>query len=230
VCQEETYFLELVRYIHLNPLRAGIVDSVAELDRYAYCGQSALLGKMHRPWQDTAYVLRQFGKTAAQARKAYQAFVEAGIPQGRRPELTGGGLIRSLGGWTAVKEQRFAGETPVKSDERILGESDFVEAVLRKADEQFTRQHALQRKGVTFERVVARVAKICDVEPRDVMARGRQERRAAARSLLCFWLARELGIPLASIARQLGMSPPGVSYAAQRGEALVRKHHYKLAE
>lgn len=45
VCQEETYLKELVRYIHLNPLRAGIVDGLQALNEYGYCGHSALMGK-----------------------------------------------------------------------------------------------------------------------------------------------------------------------------------------
>jgi len=57
VCQEDLYFTELVRYIHLNPLRAGIVASVPELSRYPYGGHSALLGTTKRPWQATEYVL-----------------------------------------------------------------------------------------------------------------------------------------------------------------------------
>ena len=53
LCQEDTYLLELVRYIHLNPLRAGIVRDIGRLHRYPYCGHSVLLGKYDRDWQDT---------------------------------------------------------------------------------------------------------------------------------------------------------------------------------
>ena len=49
-----------------------------------------------------------------------------------------------------------------------------------------------------------------------------------SRNLLCFWAVRELGLPLTALARQPGLSPPGVSYAVQRGEATVRENHYEL--
>ena len=97
ICQEETYLRELVRYIHLNPVRAGMVQTVDELRRYKYCGHSSLMGKAKRDWQDTDYVLGYFGKRKAEARKKYESFVKEGVTQGRRNELTGGGLIRSLG-------------------------------------------------------------------------------------------------------------------------------------
>jgi putative transposase len=62
LCQEDTYLLELVRYIHLNPLRVKLVQSLAETDKYPYSGHSALMGKVPRDFQDTDYVLRLFGK------------------------------------------------------------------------------------------------------------------------------------------------------------------------
>lgn len=65
LCQEDTYLLELVRYIHLNPLRAGIVRDIGRLHRYPYCGHSVLLGKYDRDWQDTDYVLRLFDNTVS---------------------------------------------------------------------------------------------------------------------------------------------------------------------
>ena len=54
--------------------------------------------------------------------------------QGRRPELVGGGLTRSLGGWKAVKNARFSGQDRMKSDHRILGDSAFVMEVLAEAE------------------------------------------------------------------------------------------------
>ncbi len=82
LCQEDAYFKEFVRYIHLNPVRATLVLTLSDLDRFPYSGHSALLGKKKRPWQDTDYVLRFFGER-------YRAFVEAGFDQGRRDELSG---------------------------------------------------------------------------------------------------------------------------------------------
>jgi putative transposase len=66
------------------------------------------------------------------------------------------------------------------------------------------------------------------MDSREVVAAGRQRHRVTARSLLCFWGVRELGLPLTDLARRLGLSPPGVSYAVQRGEGMVRENHYEL--
>jgi REP element-mobilizing transposase RayT len=94
VCQEDTYLKELVRYIHLNPIRSGLVPNLDTLDKYPYCGHSALIGEVECKWQQTDYVLSAFGKKESVAKKAYRQFMEEGVHQGRREELTGGGLVR----------------------------------------------------------------------------------------------------------------------------------------
>jgi len=89
-----------------------------------------LTAKRKNDWQDTDKVLGMFGDKAGPARRAYRAFVKKGITQGKRSDLTGGGLVRSAGGWAAVKALKRA-KIFQKSDERILGDGNFVESVLK---------------------------------------------------------------------------------------------------
>ena len=103
LCQEDLYLKELIRYIHLNPLRAGIVSDYRSLGRYCYCGHGVILGHFRNDWQDTEYVLNLFGEDTRSSRRGYSEFVRKAVDQGRRPELVGGGLLRSQGGWTGVK-------------------------------------------------------------------------------------------------------------------------------
>ncbi len=112
-------------HFHLNPLRAKLVASMAELDRFEFCGHGVILGKLQKDWQDVDKLLGMFGKRVGEARRNYRDYVEQGIEQGRRTDLIGGGLIRSSGGWQAVKAMRRL-RMHAKGDERILGESDFV--------------------------------------------------------------------------------------------------------
>ena len=225
VCQEEVYLKELVRYIHLNPLRAGVVADLAGLQRYRYCGHGALIGAAEVPWQDADHVLTFFGVNISSARDAYLAFMEEGLEQGSRKDLTGGGLVRSLGGWV---EAGRAGRDHVMSDQRILGESDFVERILSQADETLDRHYALKASGYDLQRIAERAASLLGVEVADLFSRSRQGAKVKARSLACFWAARELGMSLSDLARALGMSIPGISYAVTRGEALARENGFRL--
>ena len=87
LCQEDPYLKELVRYIHLNPLRARLVKQISELDHYAYSGHSVLMGHIDRHWQDVDNVLSLFADKIKTGRKRYREFVNRGISDGRRPEL-----------------------------------------------------------------------------------------------------------------------------------------------
>ena len=82
-------------------------------------------------------LLTVFRKTPAAARRSYAKYIKAGYGQGRRPELTGGGLIRNLGGWAAAKKLRLKGQDRLKVDERILGDSDFVTAIVDRDFESY---------------------------------------------------------------------------------------------
>ncbi|MBW2137338.1 MAG: transposase, partial [Deltaproteobacteria bacterium] len=144
-----------------------------------------------------------FGKRKPQAIRAYESFVREGIAQGRRKELTGGGLIRSLGGWTEVRE-KLKGRDHVMSDERILGDSHFVDSVISRSDEQYERRHLLNRQRYDLDRIAGRVAEVFGIEPDDVFSRGRQRKKVQARSLLCFWASRELGISHTELAKTYG--------------------------
>lgn len=230
ICQEETYLKELVRYIHLNPLRAKIVSSMSELNIYPYCGHGVLLGKDHVGWQDARYVLSCFGKTTKQARDRYSIFVEEGIGQGRRPELTGGGLIRSLGGWEKAKEIKRNGQDRIKGDQRILGESDFVQGILDDAEERLTRFYELKNKGYDLEKVEVRVCEIFGIDRDELFSRSRIKARADARGLYCYWGSRELGYAMSELSRRLNISVPGVVYAVRRGERISKEYGYKLID
>ena len=227
LCQEDTYLLELVRYIHLNPIRAGSVKDLEGLDRYAFAGHSTLMGKVRRKWQDTGSVLGLYGAKVGAARRRYRAFILDGISQGRRPELTGGGLIRSAGGWEEVKRMREA-KAFQKSDERILGDGDFVEQVLRACDEKMVHSYHLRAKGYDLEKAIMRVSDLMNMGPSQILRAGKQRGRVQARSLLCYWAVRELGISMSELSVKLGLSLAGVSQSVRRGETIAVETGYRL--
>jgi len=230
ICQEDAYFRELVRYIHLNPIRGGIVEGLNGLNGYPYGGHSALTGHKQRPWQETRYVLSYFGKKLSAARTRYISYVQEALDQGRRPELTGGGLIRSLGGWDEVKKGRLKGHERIKSDERILGDGDFVMNILSDADERLDRRYELKSLGYDLDKVEQKVLEIYQIEREDLYSKGRQRIRAEARGLFCYWAVRELGYGQAELGRRLGMTQPGVGYAVQRGEHIVKENNFLIGK
>lgn len=229
LCQEDNYLLELVRYIHLNPLRAKQIFSLKELDSYPYSGHAVLLGHYQNEWQSTDDTLKLFGKKVSKARKRYRKFVKKGVNQGRRPELIGGGLIRSVGGWHAFKALD-RNDAHIKSDERILGDSDFVEDVLKKAEEKRERKYQLEADGFTVDKVADRVASILGLKSEDVWKKGKHPQIVKARSLLCFWAVHELGITATELATRIGISQPAISQSVKRGEVIANNSKLELIE
>ena len=228
LCQEDPYYLELIRYIHLNPIRAGLIDDLRALDDYPYAGHSAIMGKMKRDWQDVESVLKRYDQRAGYARRHYWSFVEQGITQGRRHDLIGGGLIRSSGGWTEVTAARKSRNFQ-KSDERILGDGDFVEKVLAEAEEQRERKHRLLVQGYDLGKVASRVSECLGVATSEIWAGGKDRKRVRARSLLCYWAVIELGMSMAELSRTLRLSSSGVSLSVKRGEQLVKEDRLVLS-
>ena len=227
LCQQDAYLLELVRYIHLNPLRVGLVQDYNRLSKYPYCGHSALLGKVKRAWQDTHWVLRLYSARMSEARRQYHAFVKNGVTMGRRKDLTGGGLIRSMGGWEAVKSMRKANMFE-KSDERILGDGNFVNHALAMAEEQLERTNLLISRGYNLEKIADHVSVVMYIDASEIWKSGKSRRRVAARSLLCFWAVRELGISMTEMSRRLNLSLSAVSQSVIRGERIAGESGFEL--
>ena len=222
LCQEDPYFLELVRYIHLNPLRAGLVRDYAKLNRYPYSGHSTILGNYKNPWQDINYVLAFFDRSEGAARKQYKQYVEQGIEKGKRPDLVGGGLIRSLGGWAEAHKLTGKPESR-KGDERILGDSDFVLDALAVHQDQLSQKYALKTQGFNLKRLAERVANIFNIPTEEIFRSGKYRKSVQARSAYCYWAVRELGETATALAKALKLTQPAVSIAVHRGELIVKE-------
>jgi putative transposase len=208
-------------------LRAKIVKSPTEFVKYPYSGHSALMGKVPREFQDTDYVLGLFGEKVPVARKAYRAYVEKGIAQGRRPELVGGGLIRSAGGWAAVRAMRRTRDH-MKSDERILGDGEFAQFVLDEARERLEERYQLKAQGYDLDKVTIRVSSELGIDPEQVWIPGKHPITVKARSLLCYWAVRKLGFSATELSKKLGISQPSVSISVKRGERIAKAEQLEL--
>jgi putative transposase len=218
VCDGESYFSELVRYIHLNPLRVKVVADLRELERYPYCGHGVILGTVKNQWQDRDSVLSQFGNQEGDAKGAYRRFVAEGVELGRRPELVGGGLIRSVGGWSEVKSQRRRGKQEL-ADQRILGSGDFVQRIIREAETQAQRQYPGKERGRKVERLIAEECKKRKVSLTELRSGSRRGEIPAVRAAVSRKLVEDYGTPIAEVARQVGVSTSAISKSLARNSS-----------
>jgi REP element-mobilizing transposase RayT len=216
ICQEDLYFMELVRYIHLNPLRAGFVETLTELDSYKWCGHSVVMDRHKNESQNRDYVLSWFGGSEREAQKVYREFVKTGIDQGRRPELTGGGLIRSMGGWSVVKSLRKK-RKPEESDDRILGNSDFVSKILDQTEEKVKQQ--IRMPDDLEDKINKELHNVCtqfNIEISMLRSGTRRHPVPQVRKIIAVKFVAQWGVSLAETARRLGVTTSAIAQILRR--------------
>ena len=217
VCEESPYLLELVRYIHLNPLRGSLVKDLRELEEYRWSGHGVLAGRVRNDWQESGYVWKLFCEQKRKAMGIYRRFMEEGRGMGRRPEWVGGGLIRSLGGWSKVISSRQGGERQAY-DARVLGNGEFVEGLLREADEAMVRQIHYKPGKQKMNQAVKGLCAAAGVRWEEVCGGSQRREVAAVRAKVAYRLNREMGVSMAEIARCLGVGASAIAMAIRKEE------------
>lgn len=199
VCEKEPYLLELTRYIHLNPLRAGMVRDMAELERYPWSGHSVLMGRRHFCWQAVETVLGCFSRREGIARRKYRFFVEEGVDHGRRPELEGerGGVNDGGGPY----------------DERVLGKRDFAQNVLGK-----TGNRLMEKSPVPLPDLIGKVLAYLRIEKEDLLSGRRKREVSSARALICYLATRKMGYRFSEVAEALNIHPVNAARSLEKGK------------
>jgi hypothetical protein len=173
------------------------------------------MGMLERPWQDREHVLHEFGDDERSAIAGYEVFIADGIDQGNRPELVGGGLLRSLGGWSEVRTLRSK-HLHVQTDERILGSGDFVESMLQEASKQMEHELRARRRLKKVDSVIRQTCREEGILLRELQQGTRRRDVARVRQELARKLVEEYGMPMAEAARKLGVSTSGIYRALSR--------------
>jgi putative transposase len=204
VCQEDSYFFELVRYINLNPIRAKLVSTIEDLASYGFSSHPFILGDKTAAWFNGPELLAHFADTGASPREAYVSFLKDGLLQ--EPDLEGGGLKRSLAITNYPRLKRV-------SDQRILGDESFVENLL------FVTQERRQSESLTD--IGAIIVAVCDehnVTQVELTGKSRRAVIAKARAAAVLRLARETEMSGSQIAETLCLTKSAVSKIVSRNQ------------
>lgn len=228
ICEEERYLLELIRYIHLNPIRANMVKDMRELDKYEWSGHSIVVGNGKRQWQETGDVLRMFGIVVSSAREKYREYMEEGIRIGKHSKYNGGGLKRSAEGLQEVLKNREAG-IEEQSDERVLGSGKFVESIIKGLEEKDKIKNKMKR-GLDIEKLALKVSKYYGLKITQIKGESRMREVSKARAVLVNMGIDYLGLSGRSLEKELDMSSSGISKLYRRGEELIKSEEKVIQE
>jgi REP element-mobilizing transposase RayT len=209
VTQDQNYVEELIRYVHLNPVRAGICKSIDALDSYQWCGHSVLMGRQDAPYQNTADVLRRFGSSLVSQRQAYRRFLEEGLSQT--------GDVVSL-----IREANGECEDRHSSSCWVIGNHDFVQQVMKDQQARRVRLARHAREGQDIEHIAEKVTAALGLAAADLRSKGRDSPSSVARKICAHHAHRLHGIPVRQIADYLGVSSSAVSQMLEAGETLAK--------
>jgi REP element-mobilizing transposase RayT len=228
--ERDAYFLELVRYIHLNPLRSQIVKDINELDTYPWAGHRVLMGGMECTWQDTERVLCMFGNTVGRAQQNYREFVIEGIKKGRRPDLVGGGLVRSIGGHRNISELK-RGRERWAFDERILGSSEFVTEALEENDKELDcRLCRREEREEAFRELITSVAEHFGLSQLEITSGARRQEVVESRYVVSHVAVRNYGFTPTQVGNALNISVQSVLRGIERGEGVLSKKQLDIQD
>ncbi|MFZ5877131.1 MAG: transposase [Nitrospirota bacterium] len=213
VCEEEPYLLALVRYVHLNPVQAGIVPDVQTLAEYSWCGHGALMGRFSYPWQATAEVLERFAPTAATARRRYAAFVAAGLDQNAGSGARDDAMSREPNRPTVDANRDDDGIGTGR--EGVLGGAAFTAALHARL------AHHSQRPATSCRAVVLAVCRALDISPEAIVSGRRTRPLSDGRAVIAYVGRTRYRLSGTELAAALGTSPPAVIRAERRGERLL---------
>lgn len=178
-------------------------------------------------WQSIEEVLSFFGSRFSASRRAYRNFLGEGIDQTENPVLSGGGLIRSYGGWETIAHLRKEHSCCI-GDERILGDSKFVENVLAQDELAIKKKSLYLQQEWNLNKLIEKVCELCNIDVHQLSGKARANKLAQAKSLICYWGTRELELPLREIAERLRISQPAVSIWVKKGAELCEKENFKF--
>lgn len=213
LCQQEEYLFELAAYIHLNPMRAGIVERYTDLVHFKWCGHGEVLTDSGEPALVACeYLLEHFGDTKAAAVKKYELFVQERVGRHKKGEYSGGGLLRSLGGADIAASLARHGEKEL-FDGRVLGDGGFVESVLKELN---ARENVKADKA----EVMAEVLKLTGFGKDYVFKHDRTPDTIKAKALYCYLMREKAGAKGVDLMKELGLSSGAISHLCQKGRVL----------
>jgi REP element-mobilizing transposase RayT len=216
LCQDSLYAKELIRYIHLNPIRAGVVKDLNALKHYYWCGHRSILGNNEGCiWQEIKEVQKLFGRSVTASQEAYVAFLIEGLEKGGHTIMPD--ILPSEKGGDAKSNSNK------KIIDSVLGDSAFIRQALSGKNDRTLLIHKLRADGWHIERIAGAVARQFEISRSELTKPWTKTTPAKARAILALLAYRMLGYSTIEIAHYLGIKQPGVSVLCRKAEKSIEE-------
>jgi hypothetical protein len=209
LCQDQQYAIELVRYIHLNPLRAGKVKTLQELETWEWCGHGALIGNQSAigaNFQNRQDCLLRFGDNEKDAVHAYLKY----LSESYRCED-----VKKAGCLGDAEAAEITGS--YKGRPAVIGDPDFVRSAMEQYALCLHRNHRKSEYPVVLNTIAKRISTGYELMEGELFKRGRKNKRTQARAAFCYESHNKEFIPLSVIASYLQMTISPVAALIKKG-------------
>lgn len=212
--RDQSYVKEMIRYVHANPIRAGVCQTLRELDKYPWTGHSALMGWKKRSFQDTNSVLRRFARKVVDAKRRYRDFLaetlsdqSANVVETIRKNNIGIQSVHQTGCW-------------------VIGDAQFVRSVMKDTRNRRLRLARYRKEGITLEQIATRIASRAGLPREKLNRRSRGTFESNLRKVFAYICRYEYEFPVVEIGRFLGIQGPATSTSIAKGQILASQKRF----
>jgi putative transposase len=207
VTQDQNYIEELVRYIHLNPIRAGICAGIKALDKFPWSGHSVIVGNRSLKSQNTLDILKRFGSNKKESIDKYREFLKIGLEN--EPEF-----------YRFIRSANKGSENIHNTGSWVIGNNEFVAKALAAQNAKQIRCARYAKECINIDEIIEKIIPTMNFNKEDILRRGRKDARSKARKICAYILNHHFEIPVIQIARYFIISSPAVSMMIREGEKL----------
>ena len=212
LCQDQDYAVQIIKYIHLNPLRAGMVKSLEELKTYKWSGHGVLMGvegAMGEEFQNRLECLRRFGENEPEAVNNYYNFLNQDFSENNE----------NAGQLSFIEHTEIKGSC--KGWPAVIGNHGFVTDALDKYNANSNRRHREADYPIVLKTNADKICCDFGITSGQFFKRGRQNNISKARARFCHQMHIIELLPLSVIARYLKISIAPVTRLVEQGEKLI---------
>jgi REP element-mobilizing transposase RayT len=215
LCQDSHHVSELIRYIHLNPLRANMISSYDKLIDWKWSGHNLLLGNANAigaDFMDRTALLNRFSQNENDALKNYHQYMQEGIDKSN---------IRTSGWLSKTEQTELIGAQ--KGWLAVIGDLDFVRDEMKNHPIGLHRLHRKEDYSDVLKNIALETCHEFNITLDDLKTRGRENVRSRAREFFCYKVHKEELLPLKVIANFLVICISPTAELVKRGKAVVDK-------
>jgi hypothetical protein len=224
VVDNDAYFFELIRYIHLNPLRSGIVSDLTALSRWPFSGHKVLMGNADYAWFDRNATLKCFAQDTLSARKRISEFMNEGLLKDGLPDSrSSDNTLDDLEQHQLISSANKP--SPIRPERFIIGNimtmnPGLMRTPFMQTDKSEVCEKICRNEDISIEVILQMVASHYKLTINEFCSATKRPAAVRARNAVIWIGIKHLGLTPKELSNAIGISPSTISgiISSRKGE------------